>query len=38
MSFPRLLNGPEYPAAADLWAQFVAPDAMLVAPTLWATR
>ena len=35
---PRLLNGPGYPAVADLWAEFVAPDAMLVAPTLWATR
>ena len=30
----RLLNAPEHPAVADLWAEFVAADVMLVAPTL----
>lgn len=30
----RLLNAPEHPAVADLWAEFVAADVTLVAPTL----
>jgi predicted nucleic acid-binding protein len=30
----RLLNAPEHPAVADLWAEFGAADVMLVAPTL----
>lgn len=30
----RLLNAPDHPAVADLWSEFVAADADVIAPTL----